>query len=340
MSDSPAQPHNRGRVAVVVALAADDADAQPFRTAVEADSELRERVALRFGRGDDLAGLLADAEVAVCGNLSPEQIAAAPQLRWISYWSAGMDGKVTPQMRDRGLLLTNASGVHGPNIAEHVLCFMLMFTRRMDGYFRSQLERKWERGLPAIKSGPDELTGKTLGIVGLGHIGEALASRAKAFGMRVIAAKRNPSARHGDAAVDALYGLEDIPRLLSESDHVCIALPYTPQTHHLFDAAMLAHCRPGAYLYNIARGRIVDEAALIAALNEGRLAGAGLDVFETEPLPVASPLWAMPNVLITPHTAGITPHYFARAAALFAENLKCYLHGQPLANLYNADRGY
>jgi phosphoglycerate dehydrogenase-like enzyme len=297
-------------------------------------------VDLRFGRGDELRRHLQDVDVAICGNLSPEEIAAAPKLRWISYWSAGMDGKVTPQMRERGLLLTNGSGIHAPNIAEHVLGFMLMFTRRMEIHLRSQIAGRWQPGLPATKAGSDELTGRTLGIVGFGRIGEALAERARPFGMRIVAVKRDPARRFGSVPVEGLYGLDETPRLLAESDHICIAMPYTPEARHLFDAAMLAHCKPGAYLYNVARGKLVDEAALIDALKAGRLAGAGLDVFETEPLPPESPLWAMPNVLITPHTAGITPHYFARAAELFAENLKRYLRGQPLNNLYDPARGY
>jgi len=287
-----------------------------------------------------MATHLPEAEIVICGNLTPEQIDAAPKLRWISFWSAGMDGKATAQMRDRNLVLTNASGVHGANIAEHVMCFMLMFTRRMDVHFRSQMAGKWERGLPANKAGADELTGQTLGIVGLGRIGEALAARAAAFGMRVAAVKRDPSARYASEHVDAIYGVDQLSRLLSESDHICIALPYTPETHRLFNAKMLTHCKRGAYLYNIARGKLVDESALIDALSSGALAGAGLDVFETEPLPPESPLWTMPNVLITPHTAGITPHYFARTASLFAENLKRYAAGQPLDNLYDPVRGY
>ncbi|HLJ53765.1 MAG TPA: D-2-hydroxyacid dehydrogenase [Chthonomonadaceae bacterium] len=327
-------------ITVLIALDADDPDAQPFRDAVAANPELTGRVELRFGRGAALDAALPDADVVVCGNLSAEQIAAAPRLRWISFWSAGMDGKATPQLRDRGVRLTNASGVHGANIAEHVMCFMLMFTRRMETHFRSQLAGHWERGLPANKAGADELTGQTLGIVGLGRIGEALAVRAHAFGMRIIGAKRDPSVRHGNAPIDATFGYEGIPRLLAESDHVCIALPFTPETDRLFDAAMLAHFRASAYLYNIARGKIVDESALIDALREGRLAGAGLDVFDKEPLPPDSPLWTMPNVLITPHTAGITPHYFGRTAELFAANLLQFAAGEPLHNLYDPARGY
>lgn len=336
----PNSPNRSDRTIVLVALDADDPDAHDFTQAIESDAELTNRIELRFGRGETLARSLPDAEIVVCGNLTDAQIASAPRLRWISFWSAGMDGKATPGMRERDLLLTNASGVHGPNIAEHVLCFMLMFTRRMEVHFRSQLAGQWERGLPANKSGAGELTGQTLGIVGLGRIGEDLASRARSFGMRIVAMKRDPSARHSSGPIDALYGIEELPRLLAESDHICVALPYTPQTHHLFDAAMLAHCKPGAYLYNIARGKIVEERALIDALRSEHLAGAGLDVFETEPLPPESPLWTLPNVLITPHTAGITPHYFARAAKQFADNLKRYLRGDRLHNLYDPLRGY
>lgn len=328
------------RTVVLVTLAEDDADAGRYREAIAADVSLSERVELRFAVGDDIAASIPDAEIAVCGNLTSAQIEAAPRLRWIAFWSAGMDGKATPQILGRNLLLTNASGVHGPNIAEHVMGFMLMFTRRLDVHFRSQLAGKWERGLPANKSGAHELTGQTLGIVGLGRIGEALASRARAFGMHVVATKRNPESRYGDLPIDALYGMDDLPKLMAESDHICVAVPSTPDTHRLISADILSLCKPSAYIYNVARGRVIDEAALIEALREGRIAGAGLDVFEQEPLPADSPLWTLPNVLITPHTSGITPHYFRRAAALFAENLRRYLAGERLNNLYDLERGY
>ena len=329
------------KTVVVVMLAPEDRDAVSFRNAVESDAELKAGVELRFATGEAAKEAVADAEVIVGGTVSPDVLAAAPKLRWIAFWSAGLDGKVTPAMVERGLTITNASGVHGPNIAEHVLMFMLMFTRRMEFHLRSQIAGVWQRDPAERRSGADELAGQTLGIVGLGRIGEALTVRAKAFEMRVIATKRNPTKRYEAAVVpDALYPSEELPRLLSESDHICIALPYSSVTHHLFDAEMLAHIKSTAYLYNIARGRIIDEAALIEALQAGRIAGAGLDVFEQEPLPAESPLWKMENVLITPHVSGITPHYFARAAVLFAANLKRYLNGQPLHNLYDPARGY
>jgi phosphoglycerate dehydrogenase-like enzyme len=329
------------RLVVLALLAPEDADADAFRAAVAVDTELRERIELRFAGREAAPEAIRDAEVVCCGNLSSELLAAAPHLRWISYWSAGMESKATPEVLARGLLLTNASGVHGPNIAEHVMAFMLMFTRRMPFHLRSQIAHSWRPLAGSRAVGAGELTGQTLGVVGLGRIGEALTARAKAFQMRVVATKRDVRARYeADIRPDALYPPEELPRLLAESDHVCIALPYTPQTHHLFDAAMLAHIPPSAYLYNIARGKIIEEAALIAALRAGTLAGAGLDVFETEPLPEDSPLWEMENVIITPHVAGLTPYYFRRVAALFAENLRRYLNGERLHNLYDPTRGY
>ena len=329
------------KTVVLVMLEAGDKDAQAFQDAVAADAELRDRVELRFGRGEEATAAIGEAEIVVCGNVSQEQLDAAPKLRWIAFWSAGMDGKVSDAMRARNLKLTNASGVHGPNIAEHVLGFMLMFTRELHLHMRAQVEGVWSRSGSFPRRGANELAGQTLGIVGLGRIGEALAARAKGCEMRVVATKRDPNARYEAAVVpDAIYPPEDLPRLLAESDHVCIALPYTPETHHLFNADLLAKMKPTAYLYNIGRGKIVDENALIAALQAGTIAGAGLDVFETEPLPSDSLLWKMENVILTPHTSGATPYYFTRFAALVADNLRRYLNDQPLHNLYNSERGY
>jgi len=299
---------------------------------------LRERVPLVFTKASDALAEIPDAEIVVCLRLPPELLAAAERLRWISFWSAGLDKALTPEMDTRNLLLTNASGVHGPNIAEQVLAWMLMFTRDMPLLFRAQEARQWKT-VRDVTMG--ELTGKTLGIAGFGRIGEALAVRARAFGMRIVASKRDTAIRYDRSIVaDRLYSSDDLPEMLAESDHVCIAVPLTPDTHHLFNAALIARMKPGSYLYNISRGKVVDEAALITALQGGRLAGAGLDVFETEPLAADSPLWGMKNVIITPHVGGLTPHYFRRAARLFADNLERYLTGEPLHNLYDPKRGY
>jgi D-2-hydroxyacid dehydrogenase (NADP+) len=326
------------KTTVLVLMSPESDSAARYRETIEGRPSLRDRVQLVFAKSSEALTVIEDAEVVVCAKLPPELLSASGRLRWISFWSAGLDKSITPEMEARDPLLTNASGVHGPNIAEQVLAWMLMFSRRMPELFRAQQSREWKS---TREVAPDELTGRTLGIAGFGRIGEALACRARAFGMRIVASKRNTATRYdGSITLDALYSADQLPEMLAESDHVCVAIPLTPNTHHLFDSDLIAHMKPGAYFYNVSRGKLVDEAALIAALREGRLAGAGLDVFETEPLPAESPLWGMENVIITPHVAGLTPHYFTRAAALFADNLERYLAGEPLENLYDAERGY
>lgn len=331
------------KIRVVVLIAPEDAvpfreDASPFQEIIERDPRLRDSVELRFARAEERIEAIKDAEVVVCGRLSPELIASAFKLRWVSFWIAGLDKQVSPELKARNVFITNASGVHAPNIAEQIMTYILMFTRRMPYYTRAQMERKWAHD---EVTSFEELTGKTLGIAGLGRVGEALAVRARSFGMRVIAAKLDVSSRHDRSVIpDALYRPEQLPDMLSESDHVCITMPYTRQTHHLFDEAMLAHMKASAYLYNVSRGKIIDEQALIAALKRGKLRGVGLDVVEAEPLSADSRLWDMENVIITPHVAGFTPHYFARAAALLADNLERFIEGRPLDNLYDPQRGY
>jgi D-2-hydroxyacid dehydrogenase (NADP+) len=311
-----------------------------FRTAL---ASFAGRVTTRFATGPTLAGALASAEIVATKRPTEAQIASAPKLRWLSSWAAGVERIATPAFVARGILLTNASGVHGPNIAEHVLAMMLMFARGMPRYVRAQETRVWQKPDDLLEDTPlvFELGGATLAIVGLGRIGEALAVRARAFGMRVLGVKRVPSRRHdADVAVDGVYGLADLRAVLAEADHVCIAMPLTRETRGLFDRERLAWMKPGAYLYDIARGEIVDERALVEALSSGRIAGAGLDVFEREPLPKESALWGLPNVIVTPHVAGLTPRYFERAAALFARNLDRYLRGEPLENVYDPAREY
>jgi phosphoglycerate dehydrogenase-like enzyme len=178
-------------------------------------------------------------------------------------------------------------------------------------------------------------------ILGLGRIGEALAARARPFGVRLVAVKHDLSARHDSAiAVDELLPLGALDEALGRADHVCVTLPLTPETHHLLDARRLARMRPSTYVYNVSRGAVIDEAALVMALRSGELAGAGLDVYEEEPLPPESPLWDLDNVILTPHVAGVTPLYYERTAALFAENLDRFLSGRPLANQFDPARGY
>lgn len=323
---------------IVIALGADSADAAAFRAAL---ARFGDRIAVAFATGDELARALPGAEIVVALGLSDDDLARAQRLRWLSSWAAGVERVARPSLLSRGIVLTNASGVHGPNIAEHLLAMILMFTRAMPRLYRAQLARRWERSSASRADGPGELTGKTLLIVGLGRIGEALAARARPFGVRLVAVKHDPSARHdAGVAVDELVGMDALDEVLGRADHVCLTVPLTRDTHHLIDARRLALMRPTACLYNISRGAVVDQAALVDALRSGRLAGAGLDVFEHEPLPDDSPLWDLHNVILTPHVAGLTPHYFERAAALFADNLDRFLSGQPLRNAYDPARGY
>ncbi len=334
-------PPGHGRLQVLIDVRPGSADEGHFRAAL---ARFEGRVAVTCARGDDFARALPAAEVVVTGRLTDEQLARAARLRWLSSVGAGLDGVATPAVLARGVAVTSASGVHGPNIAEHLLAMILMFTRGWPALFRAQLGRRWEhgsRGGRAGAAGPDELTGKTLLIVGLGRIGEALAARARPFGVRLLAVKHDPSRRH-DAGVDVdeLLPLGALDEALERADHLCLTVPLTTATRHLIDARRLARMRPGAFLYNVSRGAVVDEAALVAALRAGKLAGAGLDVFEEEPLPAASPLWDLENVILTPHVAGVTPRYYQRAAALFADNLERFLESRPLANRFESGRGY
>ena len=325
---------------VLVDLPPASTDAEVFRAAL-ARFEGRIAVTYADAEGADFARALADADVVVAQGLSDAELARAQRLRWLSSVAAGLEEIVTPALFARGVAVTNASGVHGPNIAEHVLAMMLMFTRGLPRLYRAQLARRWERNLTSRSDGPGELTGKTLLIVGLGRIGEAIAARARPFGVRIVALKRDRATRHDAAvAVDELLSMDALDGALGRADHVCLTVPLTPETRHLMNAARLARLGTGAYVYNVSRGAVIDEAALVEALRAGRLAGAGLDVFEEEPLPASSPLWDLENVILTPHVSGATPLYYHRTAALFADNLDRFLAGQPLANRFDPTRGY
>jgi phosphoglycerate dehydrogenase-like enzyme len=313
-------------------------DAAPFRAAL---ARFDQRVAVTYATGDDFAKALPEADVVVAQGLSDDELARAGRVRWLSSVAAGLDELVSPALLARGVAITNASGVHGPNIAEHVMAMILMFTRGLPRLMRAQLARRWERNMTSRTEGAGELTGKTLLVVGLGRIGEAIATRARPFGVRIVALKNDPSRRHdAGVAVDELHSMDALDDVLARADHVCLSVPLTPATRHLIDARRIARLRPTAFLYNISRGAVIEEGALVAALRAGKLAGAGLDVFEEEPLPETSPLWDLENVILTPHVAGLTPRYYERTAALFADNLDRFLAGQPLENRFDPARGY
>lgn len=247
-----------------------------------------------------------------------------PRLRWVHTCSAGVDDPLFQRLLDRGVLLTNAIGVRRIPIAQTVLLMMLYFVRALPRYLAAQREHRWDPGWG------EELTDKTVGIVGLGHIGQEVARLAKALGMQVIATKR----RQVDVEwVDQLLPPSQLPHLLSRADFVVISVALTPETRGLFGAREFTLMKPSAYLINVARGAIVQEAALITALQTGQIAGAYLDVFETEPLPPSSPLYDLPNVVITPHCCDASPLNEARDLQLFLENLSRFRQGESLLNV-------
>ncbi len=261
-------------------------------------------------------------------------MAAAPRLRWLHTPSAGVDGLLIPEVIERRIVLTNSAGAHAIPIAEFVLLGILGHAKRVRDLAALTPENAWQQ---ARTLHLDELSDKTLLILGLGHIGQEIARRAAAFGMRVIGSRRRPAPLAG---VERVVGEDAWRALLPEADYVVIATPLTSATRGMLDAAALAQMRPNAYLINIARGEIIDTAALIAALEQGRLAGAALDVLPEEPLPPEHPLWRTPNVWITPHISSSSPRTSERAIAIFLENVRRDMAGQPFVNLVDQQAGY
>jgi phosphoglycerate dehydrogenase-like enzyme len=219
-------------------------------------------------------------------------------------------------------------------MAEHVLAMMLALARGVDRMLRAQSKRCWDRGPVRC-----ELLGSTALVVGLGDIGTEVAARCKALGMRVLGVRRRVE-RGGTTAVDTVVGFDGVDAVLPEVDHVVLALPGTPHTARFLDARRIGLLKRGAYVYNVGRGSAIDEAALVDALKEGAIAGAGLDVFEREPLPAESDLWSLDNVVISPHCAGSTEDYGERFAAILVENIQRYLKGEPLRNEVDRFFGY
>ncbi len=250
-------------------------------------------------------------------------IAEAPALRWYQSGAAGFEGAMFEGIRARGVRLTNASGIHAEPIAQYVITYMLQRIKRVPAHAQSQRRREWN------PIGGGELTGLTCGIVGLGGIGAAVARLAKAFGMRVIATKRIAV---DDPNVELLLAPDRLDELLSASDFVVLALPLSDETRGMIGAAELAKMRERALLINVARGGIVDEPALIDALRDRRIGGAVLDVASEEPLPPESPLWELPNCVVTPHDSAWSPLATPRQTELFLDNLARYVAGEPLLN--------
>jgi phosphoglycerate dehydrogenase-like enzyme len=298
---------------------------------------------IRFATPDELASSLAEADVLCSYDIPANWREVAPRLRWLQVPGAGVDSLKSLGLlkADSGLVITSAAGIHATTICEYVFGSMLMFNWNWPQMIRLQRQHIWARSPSWYKLGRRELIGQTLGIIGVGSIGRQIAKLGHAFGMRVLGMRHTPPAKgEADSDVDMYYEREQLHDLLGQSDYVVLAVPLTPDTDRMIGEAELRAMRPNAYLINVARGRIVDEQALIRALKEEWIMGAGLDVTEEEPLPPDSPLYSMPNVILTPHISGNSVHYEERLAGLFADNLRRFRAAEPLRNRYDPARGY
>ena len=280
---------------------------------------------------DTVMAALSDAEV-LFGSSSPEILRAAPGLKWIQSTSAGMDGRMIPEIVDTDIRISNASGVHAIQVAEHAWALTAALFRGLHTAFRNQLAHKWQRAPHS------DLYGATVGIIGFGGIGRHYAKLAQGYELRILAL--DIQGGHKPDYVEALWDMDRLDDVLETSDVVFIACPNTGQTRHLVNARTLGKMKSTAFLVNTARGGIVDQAAITNALKAGVIAGAGLDVFEEEPLPADSPLWDMKNVIITPHLGGGSPNRNRRLIAFFCKNLERYLAGEPLYNEVDKTLGY
>ena len=295
-------------------------------------------------------GPLDDVEVMLRGWLTSEAfdriLVRSPRLTWVHSATSGVEGALTPAALERGVVVTNARGVFSRPIAEYVLMMILAVSRRLPQLMELQRERTWQPLEGA------ELRDVTVGIVGLGSIGRAVAGLATAFGCRVVAVRRRGDAGSssdpsedgergaGDVTLDRVGGPDSLPELLAESDFIVLAAPLTPETEEMINATTLAMVKPGAWLINVARGRLIDERALLRALRDGELGGAVLDTFRDEPLSPMSSFYDLPNVIVTPHTAWSSGRVLDRSVELFCDNLRRFAAAEPLINVVDAGAGY
>lgn len=275
----------------------------------------------------DLKARIGEADVLLCSGLwRNELIGEAPRLTFIQSISAGTDQYSRDALGVAGIRVASAQGVNERAVAEHAIALILALARKIPEARDNQAAKNWRGMMGEISKREDELGGKTLVIVGMGRIGSRLATLAKAFDMKVIATKRDVS--KGVAAADRVVGEDALLSVLPEADFVVLTCPLTLKTENLIDARALAAMKPSAYLVNVARGKVVNEPALVEALETKRIAGAALDCVWEEPLPVSSGLWGMPNVLITPHTAGETRRYEDNVLDLLIDNLDRMWRGE------------
>jgi D-2-hydroxyacid dehydrogenase (NADP+) len=282
---------------------------------------------------------ICDAEIGIAWSIRPEQIKAAQRLRWIHSPAAAVHQLIFPELVESDVVLTNAREVHGPVVAEHVIAQIFALAKKIADSVRLQERHEWGQQriwdeLPRVR----EVAGATVGLIGLGSIGRAVAKSAKALGMRVVAVREHPE--KGSEGADVILGPAQMDELFRQADYVVLAAPVTDNTTAIANFERLALMKPDACLINVSRGQLVDENALASALREKKIGGAALDVFPKEPLASESPLWDVPRLLITPHTAALTDKLWERHYKLFSENLRRYLGGELLLGVVDKRKGY
>ncbi len=287
---------------------------------------------------DKLEEYVGDVEVIFALSLRPDQFKVAKKLKWVHCPAAAVHLFAFPEFRNSNVILTNGRDVHGHVVAEHVMALIFAMAKNLHLTARYQQKREWGQA-PVWDANPHPrlIAGATLGLVGLGSIGRPVAKHASALGMRVIAMRGNPEKGIVEGVEQIVPHLDE---LLAQSDYVVLAAPVTANTEHLIGAKQLAQMKPDACLINVGRGQLIDEAALLQAIQKNKIGGAALDVFEEEPLPSNSPFWDLEKVLITPHTGGLAARLWERGYDLFAENLRRYIAHQPLLALVDKQQGY
>jgi len=327
------------KLKVVVALSEREKDFQAFSEVLSSSPQLMNRVELiRSQSKEHLKELIPEADFLVCFSITPENFQRAKNLKWIHLAVAGVDESIFPELLKSKVIITACKGIHSHTISEHILGMIMCFAKGIHLSTLRQIRKNW--AFNEVMKQRFELKGKTLGIIGLGGIGLELARKSKCLGMQVIGMKNRLKKGEKIRSVDRIIPKEKLPELLSKSDFVALTLPLTDETFHLIGEKELAQMKNSAYLVNTSRGKIIDEKALVDALENKRIAGAGLDVFEEEPLSPNSRLYDLENVIITPHVAGTMVDYFQKVARIFKENLRRYLSGRKMMNLVDKKLGY
>ena len=270
---------------------------------------------------------------ALYGPISPALLNAAQRLRWVQVSHIGLEGSIFPELAASPVVLTNTRGIYSDHVADQAFSMLMAFSRGLHIYIRRQVEHRWasSEAVQAI-----HLADRTLGILGLGGIGSEVAKKGSAFGMRVVAV--DPAPKGSTEGVDRVWGMDGLYSFLGESDFVAICAPHTPATEGLIGAAELGAMKDTAVLINVGRGKIVKLDALVEALQAGTIAGAGLDVFEVEPLPEDHPLWDMENVIITPHVGARGPYVQERRMRILVENVRRFVAREPLLNMVDKEQ--